>query len=414
MSQRHAVIIGGGAAGFFAAITCAEASPATQVTLLEKGQQFLSKVRISGGGRCNVTHACFEPDRLITFYPRGGAALLRPFMIFQSSDTVEWFESRGVKLKTEPDGRMFPTTDSSQTVIDCLVGAARAAKVRLLNGVGVDGAKPLSSGGFELGLHNGETMVCDALMLATGGCRAMSAGKLATDLGHTLEPPVPSLFTFHLEAEWIKALAGISVTNVEVSVPGQDLTERGPILLTHQGLSGPAVLKISAWGARKLHRLNYRFPIHINWMGGGGSQEVITASLADLADRHPARFVVNTTLPQIPSRLWQSLVLQAGISGETRWASVNRSLRHRLIQQLFRTELHVVGKTLNQEEFVTCGGVRLGEVNFKTMESRKVPGLYFGGEILDIDGVTGGFNFQSAWTTGWIAGNSMAKFLSHK
>jgi predicted Rossmann fold flavoprotein len=408
MSERRVVVAGGGAAGFFAAIACAEAAPDARIVLLEKSPQFLSKVRISGGGRCNVTHACFDPRELSTRYPRGGSALLGPFNVFQASDTVAWFQARGVELKTEADGRMFPTSNSSQTIIGCLLSAAKAAGVQLIANRGLDRATRTGAGGFELALSNGETLTSDRLMLATGGCRSLASGQLATLLGHGLEAPVPSLFTFQTATPWLRELAGISVEFVEVSVPGLRLRERGPVLITHQGLSGPAILRLSAWGARALHRVEYRFPLRLNWLPDLDDR----AAARELEIRRaaqPARLVVNTPIVPLPSRLWERLVAVAGIPRETRWAGLSRSGQHRLIQQLNGTELEVVGKSLNKDEFVTCGGVRLNEVNFRTMESRVCPGLYFGGELLDIDGLTGGFNFQAAWTTGWIAGQSMSR-----
>jgi predicted Rossmann fold flavoprotein len=407
MKERQIVVVGGGAAGLFAAITCAEALPGASLTVLEKSPQFLAKVRISGGGRCNLTHACFEPRELSSHYPRGGPALLAPFQIFQPRHTIAWFESRGVKLKTEADGRMFPATDSSQTVIDCLLGAARAAGVELVANRAPDRVTRRAEGGFELGFDNGETLRCERVMLATGGCRVPAAGQLAVSLGHTLEPPVPSLFTFHIAAPWLCELAGISVPSVEVSLPGLRLRERGPVLLTHSGLSGPAILRLSAWGARALHERDYQFPLRLNWLPGLDAQ-ALAGQMESRRRAQPARFVVNTPLPPLAARLWQNLVLTAGIGRQTRWAELSRPARHRLIQQLSLTELQVSGKTLNQDEFVTCGGVRLSEVSFKTMESRICPGLHFGGELLDIDGLTGGFNFQAAWTTGWLAGRAMS------
>jgi hypothetical protein len=407
MSDRRIVIVGGGAAGFFAAITCAEAAPNARVLLLEKGPHFLSKVRISGGGRCNVTHACFEPRALSEHYPRGAQALLGPFNLFQPRDTIAWFESRGVKLKTEEDGRMFPVTDSSQTVIDCLRRAATQADVELTTNRGVDRISRRSEGGFDLQLSDGHNLSANQLMLATGGCRAAAAGHLAVSLGHTLETPVPSLFTFHIATLWLQGLAGISLEAVEISVPGSSLCERGPLLITHQGVSGPVVLRLSAWGARPFHEAKYEFDIRINWLPQIDVAG-LTARLESVRASQPARLVVNTALSPIPARLWESLIIASGIARETRWAGLSRSAQHQLILQLRSTELHVAGKTLNQDEFVTCGGVRLSEVNFKTMESRVCSGLYFGGELLDIDGLTGGYNFQAAWTTGWIAGKAMA------
>jgi len=408
MNHRHVVVAGGGAAGMLAAIVCAEASPGIRIAVLERSAQFLSKVRISGGGRCNVTHACFDPRELSSYYPRGGGALLGPFHVFQPRDTIAWFEERGVPLKTESDGRMFPVSDSSQTIIDCLLRSARAAGVELLANQGVERVERKDGAGFLLALNGGETLPCERLMLATGGCRAAAAGQLARSLGHTLEPPVPSLFTFHIAAPWLRELAGISLEAVEVSIPGLGLRERGALLVTHTGLSGPVILRLSAWGARELHGLNYQFPLRIHWLPHLG-QEAVAAQLESRRAAQPARLVVNTPVPPLPARLWERLVLAAGIARETRWAELSRSARHQLIQQLTGASLEVSGKSLNQDEFVTCGGVRLSEVNFKTMESRLCPGLHFGGELLDIDGLTGGFNFQAAWTTGFIAGKAMGE-----
>jgi predicted Rossmann fold flavoprotein len=407
MSSPSIVIVGGGAAGFFAAITCAEATPRADVTILEKTAQFLGKVRISGGGRCNVTHACFEPPALATRYPRGERALLAPYQIFQARDTVAWFESRGVKLKTERDGRMFPITDSSQTIIDCLTRSAANAGVKLVPNCGVNHIAQTPSGQFALTFSTGETRHCDRLLLATGGCRA-AAAELPVSLGHTIAPPVPSLFTFHIDTAWVRELSGVAVEPVSVSVPKTGLRERGPLLLTHWGLSGPVILRLSAWGARVLNKLDYHFPLLINWLPDLDDDK-IAQELTARRQQHPARCVVNTPIAGLPARLWEKLVLATGVSSETRWADFSSAARHTLIQQLTRTELAVTGKSLNKDEFVTCGGVRLSEVDFKTMQSRLCPGLYFAGELLDIDGITGGFNFQSAWTTGWIAGQAMAK-----
>jgi hypothetical protein len=413
MNQRHVVVAGGGAAGMLAAIVCAEASPGIRLAVLERSAQFLSKVRISGGGRCNVTHACFDARELSGYYPRGGAALLGPFRVFQPRDTIAWFEGRGVPLKTEPDGRMFPVSDSSQTIIDCLLRSARAAGVELLANQGLERVERMDGGGFLLAMTGGETIQCERLMLATGGCRAAAAGQLARSLGHGLEPPVPSLFTFHIAVPWLRELAGISLESVEVSLPGLGLRERGALLVTHTGLSGPAILRLSAWGARALHGLNYQFPLRIHWLPHL-DQDSVAAQLESRRAAQPARLVVNTPVPPLPARLWERLVLAAGIARETRWAELSRSARHQLIQQLTGSSLEVSGKSLNQDEFVTCGGVRLSEVNFKTMESRICPGLHFGGELLDIDGLTGGFNFQAAWTTGFIAGKAMGERLKAK
>jgi predicted Rossmann fold flavoprotein len=406
MNGHRIVIVGGGAAGFFAAIGCAVQKTGAEVFILEKTAHFLSKVKISGGGRCNVTHACFDARELTTRYPRGERALIAPFKQFQAADTVEWFAAYGVKLKTESDGRMFPATDSSQTIIDCLLNAARNAHVKLRANCGVEGVVK-KSGGFELALSNGEKMGCDKLLLAIGGCRTPALGQLAVSLGHTLESPVPSLFTFHIEVPWLRGLAGVSVEAVEASVPGTQLRERGPLLVTHWGVSGPAILRLSAWGARELHGLNYHFPLHINWLPHL-SEEALVKELKSRRRAQPAKTIVNYPIATLPARLWEQLVLAAGIPRDLRLSSLSDSARHRLIQQLVRTEFSVTGKSLNKDEFVTCGGVRLAEVNFKTMESKICPGLFFAGEVLDIDGITGGFNFQAAWTTGWLAGRAMA------
>jgi predicted Rossmann fold flavoprotein len=408
MTSRRVIVVGGGAAGFFAAIACAEGAPGTEVIVLEKGPQFLSKVRISGGGRCNVTHACFDARELAARFPRGGQALIGPFQRFQARDTVEWFESRGVKLKTEEDGRMFPITDSSRTIIDCLLNAAKRAGVKLLTGRGLEEAKKMPGGGFALKLSNGDTLECERLLLATGGCRTAAMGRLAESLGHTLEPPVPSLFTFHIEVPWLRDLAGVSVSQVEASVPGTKLREKAPLLVTHWGLSGPVILRLSAWGARELHAMDYKFPLHVNWLPGL-NENGINDELNRRLREQPGRLVVNVPIGSLAARLWEQLVLATrGISRGLVWAELPRASRHGLVQQLRQTEFSVTGKSLNKDEFVTCGGVKLSELNFKTMESRICSGLHFAGELLDIDGVTGGFNFQAAWTTGWIAGKALA------
>ena len=420
MNSRRIIVVGGGAAGFFAAIAAAEQG--ADVTLLEKTARFLDKVRISGGGRCNVTHACFEPREFATRYPRGERALLAPFHKFSARDTVDWFAARGVKLKTESDGRMFSTTNSSQTIIDCLMNAATKAGVKLRLNCGVESITKRADGGFELTLAPhpgplpvgrgegektvGEKISGDRLLLATGGCRAAAAGQLAVSLGHTIEAPVPSLFTFQIESQWLRSLAGVAIA-AEVSVPVAKLRERGPLLVTHWGLSGPAILKMSAWGARALHKLDYKFPLFVNWLPDF-SPEKIAQELAARRKRWAGKLIVNVPLAPLPARLWEELVLAAGIVRETRWSVLTRAQTHALTQQITRTEFSVTGKSLNKDEFVTCGGVKLGEINFKTMASKVCPGLFFAGELLDIDGVTGGFNFQAAWTTGWLAGQALA------
>jgi len=401
-------IVGGGAAGFFAGIACGRANPANEVSIYERGPGFLTKVRISGGGRCNVAHACFDPRAMSERYPRGERALISPLHRFSPGDTVLWFEERGVKLKTEADGRMFPVTDSSQTIIDCLLNEAKAAGVRLLPHTAVEQARLISPQGFELSLASGAIVVCDRLLLATGGSRSASGAQIARSLGHTTATPVPSLFSFHVPAPWLRLLPGISVQDIEASVDGTQLHERGALLITHNGVSGPAILRLSAWGARVLHALDCEFTLRINWLPDL-SEEQIRAQLQSLRQSNPNRHVTNSPIAPLPVRLWEQLALAAGVDRETRWTTLSRANANALARLLRCTELEVNGKSLNKEEFVTCGGVDLREVDFKTMESRITPGLYFAGELLDIDGITGGFNFQAAWTTGWIAGHAMAK-----
>jgi predicted Rossmann fold flavoprotein len=407
-SKKQIAIVGGGAAGFFAAIACARANPQNEISIYERGSEFLTKVRISGGGRCNVTHACFDPRAMSERYPRGERALISPLNRFSPADTVAWFEAHGVKLKTESDGRMFPVTDSSRTIIDCLTREARAAGVRLLPRKAVENARVTAQSRFDLTLSGGETICYERLLLATGGSRSIAGAEIAQSLGHTILPPVPSLFSFHVSAPWLRLLPGVAVPDVEASVQGTRLRETGPLLITHNGVSGPAILKLSAWGARILHELDYRFVLEVNWLPGF-SEEDLRAQMQSFRGSNPNRRVHNSALAPLPARLWEQLALAAGIDRETRWTSLPRSNANELCRLLARTQLEVNGKSLNKEEFVTCGGVNLREIDFKTMESRITPGLYFAGELLDVDGITGGFNFQAAWTTGWIAGHAMAR-----
>ncbi|MEP7016041.1 MAG: NAD(P)/FAD-dependent oxidoreductase [Verrucomicrobiota bacterium] len=398
-------IAGGGAAGFFAAITAARANRDCEVSLFERSSQFLSKVRISGGGRCNVTHALFDPRTFTTLYPRGERELISPFHQFSAEDTVAWFESRGVTLKREEDGRMFPVTDSSETIVECLVAEAKTAGVRLYTRKGIESAHIRSDGGFDLKLSDGTSTPCDRLLLATGGARSVVGAGIAHSLGHTIEPPVPSLFSLHIRSTWLQSLPGVSVSDVEVSV--EKLRERGPLLITHNGVSGPIILRLSAWGARVLHAMDYQFPLRINWIPEM-KEDALRAEFQSRRKTQPNKRVINSPVATLPARLWEKLVSNSNISPDVIWTSLPREAVNSLTQQLRKTELAVHGKSLNKDEFVTCGGVRLREINFKTMESRVTPHLHFAGELLDIDGITGGFNFQAAWTTGWIAGHSMA------
>lgn len=404
------IVVGGGAAGFFGAIAAAQAHPDGHVTLLEAAPAPLGKVRISGGGRCNVTHHCFEPALLVQHYPRGGKALRGPLTRFQPQNTVAWFQQRGVRLKTEADGRMFPTTDDSATIVDCLMGEARRlgvtvrsrSPVRTITPPGKEGAAP-----FIVTLKSGETLRCDRLLLATGG--SPQGHRLATTLGHTIISPVPSLFTFNLRDGALHQLAGVAVDPVglRLTAPGaKPLTQTGPLLITHWGFSGPAVLKLSAWGARLLHDQGYRAELTVNWLPGI-KPDALRQQLQALRQSAPKRAIARQAPVTLPRRLWQYLVTRADLAPDLTWGHLPKAGLNALLAQLHQGQYAIAGKGVFKEEFVTCGGVKLAEVNFKTLESRCCPGLFLAGEILDIDGVTGGFNFQSAWTTGWLAGQAI-------
>lgn len=410
MQPLRVVVIGGGAAGFFGAVACATSHPHTQVILLEASRQPLAKVRVSGGGRCNVTHACFEPINLVQNYPRGEKALQGAFSRFQATDTVKWFANQGVKLKTEADGRMFPTTDSSETIIDCLTGAADLAGVELLTGKTVVSVVKQTTG-FEIELKTGEKIKCDRILLATGSNPL--GYQIAQDLGHTIEPPVPSLFTFNILDKYLKELAGISANPVQLklSIAKKTLEQTAPLLITHWGLSGPAVLKLSAWGARVLHDCKYQATLLINWQPKYSSDQ-LRSQLLLAKTAHPKKVIALQRGVDLPHRLWQYLIARTGIGLEQRWAEISNKSLNQIIQELTQGAYQIKGKGAFKEEFVTCGGVNLKQVNFKTMASRITPGLHFAGEVLDIDGVTGGFNFQSAWTTAWIAGNALGNIES--
>lgn len=407
MPTQSLVIIGGGAAGFFASIIAAQHSPGTAVTLLEKSKQLLTKVRISGGGRCNVTHACFEPKHLVQHYPRGGKALLGPFSRFQPLDTVAWFKKHDVALKTEADGRMFPVTDNSETIAQCLIQAAKEAHVKIRTLTSVSIIKPTEKG-FMLTIGENETIQCDRLLMASGSNPKI--WDLLECLGHTIVPPVPSLFTFNVPSSSLKELAGISVEKVEAKIQGTSLKQTGALLITHWGFSGPAILKLSAWGARLLHERAYQATLQVNWLPEMSPSE-LKEMLLNFKTRFPARLLVNEGPELIPRNLWKKLAERAGASSALRWSHLSTELLQKIILELSSGEFKIEGKTTYKEEFVTCGGVALNEVDFKTMQSKIIPHLYFAGEVLDVDGVTGGFNFQNAWTTGFIAGKSMAESM---
>jgi predicted Rossmann fold flavoprotein len=406
MARVKIVIIGGGAAGFFAAITAAEANPDAQVTLLERNRNVLGKVRISGGGRCNVTHACYEPAELIQHYPRGALALRGPFTRFQPRDTVAWFESRGVKLKTERDGRIFPISDDSTTIVDCLMDAARRAGVAIQTHVAITSIER-SVHRFWVSMKDCDAIACDRLLLATGS--SAQGWGWAQAMGHTVVPPAPSLFTFEINDARLNGLAGVSVERATVQLEDSKLQQTGPVLITHWGLSGPAVLKLSAFGARLLHERNYNAGLTVNWLPDLRHEDLIDPLHEMKRLRGGQKVNAHSPFGAISQRLWEKLCAGAGIFDEQRWAKLPKASLLALADELLRGRYRITGKGQFKEEFVTAGGVDLDEVNFKTMESRIVPGLHFAGEVLDIDGVTGGFNFQSAWTTGWLAGGAMAK-----
>lgn len=402
-TPKDLIVVGGGAAGFFAAIAAAEAQPGITVQILERASQVLSKVKISGGGRCNVTHACFDPRELITHYPRGGSALRGPFTRFQPRDTVEWFESRSVPLKTEEDNRIFPKSDRSESIIDCLKAETTRLGVAVRLNAHIRSIQKVTDH-FQLDLGGGETLTGKQLILASGS--APQGWEWARALGHTLVPPVPSLFTFKISDPRLTDLAGISMPSAEIFLDGPSLQSKGPLLITHEGLSGPAVLKLSAWAARDLYAQNYHAQLKVNWMSQ--RLEKMWHLLKSKRGAHGQNLILADNLKDVPRRLWARLVLAAGISERARWTEVSNDLLKALAQELTGGIYRLEGKSTFKEEFVTAGGVTLKEVDFRTMQSKKCSGLYFAGEILDIDAETGGFNFQAAWTTGWIAGNNAA------
>jgi predicted Rossmann fold flavoprotein len=404
-SNGRVVVIGGGAAGFFGAIAAAEAG-AREVVILEKGPDILTKVRISGGGRCNVTHSCFNPGDLVKSYPRGNRSLIGPFHCWQASDTVEWFAKNGVELKTEEDGRMFPVTDDSRTVIDCLMRVARELGVTWRTHSGVAAVRRLADGNFALEMDKGGQIEACCVLIATGGIRSGDARKPVESVGHQMASPVPSLFTFKIEDVRLEGLQGVSVPDAKVKAGAWEST--GPLLVTHWGLSGPAALKVSAWGARTLAECGYEFELRVNWAGGFGAERLGGIIHAQRQEHGSRKIMRHSVVEGVTKRLWQRLCGAAGIGEDQTRSTLTKEETRRLISELCDGRYAVRGKSLNKDEFVTCGGVHLKDVNLKTMESKLVSGIFFAGEVLDIDGVTGGFNFQAAWTTGKIAGEAMA------
>ena len=400
------IIVGGGPAGFFSGIRCAELNPELKVLIIEKAQQTLGKVLISGGGRCNVTHACFDPAQLITYYPRGGSALRGAFTRFQPEDTIRWFEKRGVRLKTESDGRMFPVTDSSATIADCLRDSAKKAGITVQTGTSLLKVESLSENGFRLEVRNDAQVFhlqTKKLLLAAGS--DPKTRDMIKSLGHSIEEPVSSLFTFNISDKRLEGLSGVSVESVTVKM--DSLTQRGPLLITHWGVSGPAVLRLSAWGARALFEKKYRAVLIVNWLGDTSFDKALEVLQRhkDWHENTRKKVSADPAFTQLPARLWKQL---AYFVGEKNWGDISKTEIRKLAEELTMGTFEITGKGQFKEEFVTCGGVRLDEVNFKTMQSRVVENLFFAGEVLDIDGITGGFNFQSSWTTGWLAGTALA------
>ncbi len=405
--MKQLIVIGGGASGFFCAVNAARINPGLKVILAEKSGKLLSKVKVSGGGRCNVTHACFDIAEMSKKYPRGTNFVKKAFYQFFTTDTIKWFEERGVKLKEESDGRMFPVTNSSQTIIDCLLNEARLYGVEILMNTEVRRIVREESG-FTIHFSNQKTQSADFVCLAGGGYPKPFMFNWLTELGHTIEEPVPSLFTFNIPGHPIRELMGVSVANTRMKIAGSKLEQDGPLLITHWGLSGPAVLKLSAWGARELAIKNYTFKIVVNWLPDYNEQQ-LAERFQTLRFDIATQKVVNKNPFGLPHRLWEFLLSNSQINTELRWADLPSKDVNKLVKNLCNGEFEVKGKTTFKEEFVTAGGIKLSEIDPNTMMSKKVPGLYFAGEVMDVDGVTGGFNFQHAWTSGFIAGKTIAQ-----
>ena len=407
MNKKKIVVIGGGAAGFFCAINAAVFNHNLEIIIIEKTTKLLSKVKVSGGGRCNVTHSCFSIAEMTKNYPRGENFVKKAFHQFFTTDTINWFGKRSVQLKTEADGRMFPVTNSSQTIIDCLMKEINKYGIKILMNKEV---KKLSvvSGQLSVEFANDERIDADFVCVSSGGFAKSIQFNWLKDLGHSIEEPVPSLFTFNIPADPIKSLMGVTVEKAMVKITGTKFSQQGPLLITHWGLSGPAVLKLSAFAARELHKANYDFMITVNWLPDYNEQtlkEKFLQKRKELASQK----IVNRNPFFLPQRLWEYFLQQSGINQNIRWADLPAKQQNILIKILCAQEFHVKGKTTFKEEFVTAGGIKLNEIDANTMQSKIVPNLFFAGEVMDIDGITGGFNFQHAWTSGWIAGKAIAE-----
>lgn len=408
--KKRLLVIGGGAAGFFCAINAARQNPLLEVVIAERSNKLLAKVKVSGGGRCNVTHACFDIAGMSRQYPRGSNFVKKTFHRFFTTDTIMWFEERGVRLKTEKDGRMFPDTDSSQTIINCLLKEAEKYGVKIKMNSEVKKIH-VHQAMFNVQFSKEKDIEVDFVCIASGGYPKFSMFDWIKELGHTIEEPVPSLFTFNMPGNPITKLMGITVENVKVKIPEIKLEEHGPLLITHWGLSGPVVLRLSAWGARELAIRNWQFSILVNWLPEF-NEEILREKFQQLRFDIASQKLANKNPFGLPSRLWEFLIDQSGINAETRWADLPVKDQNRLIKNLCVFVCNVNGKTSFKEEFVTAGGIRLDEIDSQTMMSKKLPNLYFAGEVMNVDAITGGYNFQHAWTSGFIAADSIAKNAS--
>ncbi len=416
MNKTRLVVIGGGAAGFFCAVNAARLNPLLEVIILERSSKILSKVKVSGGGRCNVTNACYSIADMIKKYPRGSSFLKKAFHHFFTTDTIAWFAARGVVLKTEADGRMFPVTDNSQTIIDCLVKEADKYHVEIMMNKEVKELviteQTATDKKFNLQFADGSFLQADYVCIASGGYPKITQYSWLQKAEHNIEEPVPSLFTFNMPGNAVTALMGISVENVSVKIIGSRLAEEGPLLITHWGMSGPAILKLSAWGAKELAANNYHFSILVNWIPEF-NENSLRDKIQKLRFELAPQKIMNRNPFSLPNRLWEYLLNRSAIHPDMRWADLPAKEQNKLIKNLCADEYAVKGKTTFKEEFVTAGGVQVTEIDFNTMQSKKYAGLFFAGEIMNVDGITGGYNFQNAWTTGWIAAKAISS-LAYK
>ena len=403
--QKHLIVIGGGAAGFFCAVNAARMNHDLKVTIVEKSNKLLSKVRVSGGARCNVTHGCFEISELIKRYPRGQNFLKKAFHWFSTKDTIEWFKERGVELKTEADGRMFPITNTSQTIIDCLLKEANEYGIEVKTSCEIISINTVD-GNIQLQTSNNQYLSSNFLCIASGGYPKSLQFQWLQKLGHTIEEPVPSLFTFNMPNNPITQLMGVSVEYAQIKIVGSKLNNSGPLLITHWGMSGPAVLKLSAYGARELASTNYHFKILVNWLSNFNEQTLKEEWLM-LRQQYASNKIHSKNPFGLPNRLWAFMLNDCTIKEEARWADITAKQQNQLIKNITAQEFEVKGKTTFKEEFVTCGGIKLNEIDANTMQSKIVPNIFFAGEVMDIDGVTGGFNFQNAWTSGFVAAKAI-------